>query len=290
MQTTTDTPAAPAADNEKPIGELTVAECDARLAELERKRQDLLHARDVLDEAQQAAIRKGRSDQILEAMRGLERIRIDLSLVEHQRRQLRERRKAAEEEERRARAPQELAELLGQLEDLMDRFEAAWAEASEARAALEAWTRRVPELRQLTGDTGRAVDPETLLRLGRLLNRKLETVPDHVETTNAAGGRSLVPVLFGGPGVGLNLMDLLGAPDTSILERLAELLRGRYGTPGRSSAYSATDVREARYRLLARSDPGLALSARAIAEEVALSKATSEARKRDIRDALSLIK
>src|SRR5690606_2904552 len=120
-------------------------------------------------------------------------ISADLAILGQRLEAIRARRKAAEAEEERAAAPARLAERLAKLDDLLDTFEAAFAEASAARAALEEWVREVPRLRELTGDRGRCVEPETLRRLGLALNRKLEELPAQVEGENEHSVRTLLP-------------------------------------------------------------------------------------------------
>jgi hypothetical protein len=276
---------------DRPVETLSSAECADRLRALEGRRRELLeHLREIrgpqgpatpedpapgCGPAYRRVLEAGSGAELIALRREVEELASELALVSWRSDRLRARQAAAEAEERRAAAPAELKKLLATLDARMDTYEATLGVAAEARAALERWTEEVPRLRQAIGDDSRVVSPAQLLRLGTLLNRRLVEIDSVEETVDAEGVRRRLPALFGGVGARADLVDLLGRPDTAVLRRASERLRGLLGHPGEppSDRAALEAIRDARYRALAASNLELVNDAEGLARDALLAQA-----------------
>lgn len=176
------------------------------------------------------------------------------------RKQLEARRKAAADEEAREAAPGRCEQLVGEIDDALDRAEAAAAEYQAARAALEGLEHELVEQRKLADDDAPALSLEQFARLGTALAHKLER---HVTPTSDIGGRDTTSRhLFASKQRALELANaLLPPPASSFLDKIRAVVsrvssadldanRDRGATPAEVQR-RVTEWRREQVRLLA---------------------------------------
>ena len=271
-----------------PIGEMTSREVSERLQALDARAavvKDRLFAimgptgpgaaLPGAGAAYRAAVQSGSPGDLLALQEEARQIEAELYQLAIRREPITERQRAAEKEERRAAAPAELEKLVRYLGPLLEEEEKTRNAYATARASLQDWTRRAPQLREL---------------LGRAQNHRLESL----ETTanvhdDSTGSVRRVPVLFGNTGAGMNLMDLLGLPDVGPFRTLIEKTRGLFGDGGnqRPDSELLRELRTVRYHMLAQGALDQVNDADALGRAAVLAGAPSERGRRRLQDALS---
>jgi hypothetical protein len=299
---TTKTKAAP----EKPLEQLTSAECRARLQELEGRRAELAARLARIRGPQGPAtpqdpapgcgseyrrvLEAGSGREMLELRGRSEELAAELALLDWRSDRIRSRKTVAEAEEARAAAPGALKKLLADLAARLDAYEAALAEFQQASDALAAIEQEIPRLRGVTGQTGRCIDAETLLRWGLLRNHRVERVAAVERVPDAStGGLRTAYRLWGGEGVGGALVDLLGRPDEGVFRRLAERAGGLFGEAGpeRDNQEIVRALRGPRYAALARGELEAAVDTQELARRALVGETRGERGKKRLEAALA---